>query len=105
MRKSTISKHFRAGGDSTFAAALGAELRLQRRAAGLTQTSLGQPMTRSFVSAVERGHVLPSLAALLLFADRLNLSLESFFAGVNNQMTGTYTPSHEHREDSPARGR
>lgn len=43
--------------------------------AGLTQAELGSPMTRSFVSAVERGRTVPSLRALLLMSARLGVSV------------------------------
>jgi hypothetical protein len=38
---------------------------------GMTQGELGAPFTRSFVSAVELGYCMPSLAALLTIAVRL----------------------------------
>jgi hypothetical protein len=71
----------------------------------LTQTTLGQPLTRGFVSAVERGHVMPSLPALALLVDRLGLSLADFFLGVQLDMTTAYTSRHEFRPDPPAGGR
>ena len=84
---------------------MGAELRRRRDEAGITQSELGGTLSRAFISSVERGRILPSLAALLLLADRLDLSLDSFFAGVNNHMTTAYTSAHERREDSPSRRR
>jgi transcriptional regulator with XRE-family HTH domain len=85
--------------------AIGRELRRQRRARGLTQASLGAPLTRAFVSAVERGRTVPSLPALALLADRLEIPLADFFSGVNAEMTVLYNRADEHRPDAPSRGR
>jgi transcriptional regulator with XRE-family HTH domain len=81
--------------------AIGRELRRRRTAKGLTQASLGEPLTRGFVSAVERGHTVPSIAALALLTDRLDTGLDEFFRGVNDQMTRVYTPAHEHHHPDP----
>jgi transcriptional regulator with XRE-family HTH domain len=63
-------------------------------------------LTRGFVSAVERGRTVPSLAALVLLADRLEIPLSDFFSGVNAEMTVLYNRADEHRPDpSPRRGR
>jgi transcriptional regulator with XRE-family HTH domain len=69
----------------------------------LTQASLGAPMTRAFVSSVERGRTVPSLPALALLVDRLNLSLSEFFLGVQSHMTAAYTSAHE-RSSNPSTG-
>ena len=105
MRESTIRKHDVAGRDGALAGAIGGELRRRRVAAGLTQTTLGEPLTRGYVSAVERGHVVPSLPALALLVQRLDLTLSEFFSGVQPDMTTAYTARHEFHPDSPARGR
>jgi transcriptional regulator with XRE-family HTH domain len=82
------------------ALAIGRELHRRRMASGLSQASLGRPLTRGFVSAVERGHTVPSIAALALLTDRLDTGLEDFFRGVNEQMTWVYTAGHEHHHDT-----
>ena len=105
MRKSTIRKHDVAGRDGGLANAIGLELRRRRVDAGLTQSALGAPLTRAFVSAVERGHVVPSLPALALLVQRLDLSLSEFFSGVQPDMTTAYTARHALHSDPPARGR
>ncbi len=105
MRKSTIRKHDLAGRDGPLASAIGYEIRRRRVAAGLTQTTLGEPLTRAYISAVERGHVVPSLAALALLVQRLDLSLSEFFSGVQSDMTTAYTARHEFHPNPPARGR
>jgi hypothetical protein len=62
-------------------------------------------MTRSFVCAVERGHAVPSIAALSMLVERLGISLAEFFGGVNEQMTAVYTPRHERHQDPTSRRR
>ncbi len=101
MRTSSISKQLRAGTGTPLALAIGLELHRRRKARGLTQASLGEPLTRAFVSAVERGHTVPSIAALALLTDRLGARLDEFFTGVNEQMTRVYTPRHEHPDSDP----
>lgn len=66
-------------------------LRLERR---LTQSELGYPMTKSYVSAVERGATLPSLGALLLLAERLGVGADVLIQGVNIRSTSAYTGAH-----------
>ena len=91
MGKSSITKH-EGGPGSPLSVAIGRELRRRRTAAGLTQQALGRPFTRAYVSAVERGHSLPSIPALAMLTERLGVSLASFFQGVNEQMTSVYNP-------------
>lgn len=69
---SSIAKHEWAA-ETPFARRLGAQIRLLREARGLTQTEMGTPLTRAYVSLVEGGHALPSLPALLLIATRLQV--------------------------------
>jgi transcriptional regulator with XRE-family HTH domain len=105
MSTSSISKQSHAGTGSPLALAIGAELRRRRTAAGQTQAAVGHPLTRSFVCAVERGHTVPSVAALALLVDRLGVSLAEFFLGVNAQMTEVYTPAHERHPNPTSRRR
>lgn len=72
MVLSSIYQHQRRQ-DEPFAALLGSRIRELRLRAGLTQTELGSPRTRSFISAVEHGRTLPSLRALLQMAERLRV--------------------------------
>jgi transcriptional regulator with XRE-family HTH domain len=65
---------------------LGSELRIERTRRGLTQAALGAPLTRAFVSAVERGRAVPSLAALELMLRRVDVPLSAFFAHVEARM-------------------
>ena len=95
----------RAGRGSALALAIGLELRRRRLAAGLTQATLGEPFTRAFVSAIEHGLAIPSIPALALLTDRLATPLDDFFRGVNDQMTGVYSPAHGNGEDPTSRRR
>lgn len=77
------------------AVALGSRIRQRRRALGLTQQELAEPMTKGFVSAVQRGRSLPSLAALCLFAARLQTSVGGLLEGAENLAGAPYTPNDE----------
>jgi transcriptional regulator with XRE-family HTH domain len=105
VRKSSIAKHERAGAGSPLSVAIGYELRRRRRARGLTQASLGAPLTRGFISAVESGKTVPSIPALALLADRLDVPLDAFFLAVKQHMTVLYNPHHERRPNAPPRRR
>ena len=105
MRLSTIAKHSLAGARSPFALSIGAEIRRLRVARGMSQSELGRPLTRSFVSSVEAGNAMPSLPALILLTARLGVSLEAFFGEVNRTLTGMYTAPHDHDQASPDRRR
>ena len=105
MQSSSISKQTRAGPGSPLSLAIGAELRRRRLALGMTQASLGRPLTRAFVCGVERGHTVPSVSALALLVDRLDVSLTEFFRGVNDEMTPVYTRGHERRSHPTSRRR
>jgi len=78
---STISKH-RGGGvlGREARVALGGEIRRLRTARGLTQQQLGSPLTRAYVCSIERGRALPSLASLVLFAQRLDVAPSDLLA-------------------------
>lgn len=86
MRTSTIAKHRAGGGDSTFARALGHEIKQRREALGLTQASAAGPLTRAFVSSVESGRLTPSLPSLLIIARQLNASAATILKAVELQL-------------------
>ena len=88
MRLSTIAKQSVAGGGSEFSRALGAEIRRRRVALGLSQASVGHPLSRAFMSSVERGRLTPSLPSLLMIAERLNMSAGGILASVEGQLEG-----------------
>ncbi|HTC85958.1 MAG TPA: helix-turn-helix transcriptional regulator, partial [Candidatus Acidoferrum sp.] len=60
----------------------------------MSQAEIGLPLTRGFVSAVERGHVVPSLPSLLHLASRLGVDAAALLSSVNGDATGVYTPAH-----------
>lgn len=68
----------------------------------MTQTELGSPLTRAFVSAVEHGRCLPSLAALALFADRLGVSPAELLDPVKHELATLYTSSDARDPDAIA---
>lgn len=82
MRDATIflARHH---GTPDFARALGSELRRLRRQRRLTQRELAAPLTGAYVSAIEAGRVFPSLPALVLLLDRLDVDLATYFATVD----------------------
>ena len=86
MRESTISKHARAGSDTVFAHLLGVEIKRRRIARGLSQSAMGEPLSRSFVSLVEHGRLTPSLPSLLIIATRLGTSAAGILASVESQL-------------------
>jgi transcriptional regulator with XRE-family HTH domain len=102
MVESTISQHTgpRLGSlDVAWRRRLGTELRRRREASGLSQSALGDPLTRAFVSSVEHGRIVPSLPALRHMLARLGLTLATFFAdwderSVERQLTVPYHPGH-----------
>jgi tetratricopeptide (TPR) repeat protein len=58
---------------------IGGRLRAARLAAHLTQAQLaGDRYTKAYVSALEKGHAKPSMAALAYFSERLSLSPTHF---------------------------
>lgn len=57
----------------------------------MTQTELGWPLTRGYVSAIEHGRCLPSLAALAHFADRLKMSPAELLDPVKHELAALYT--------------
>src|SRR5215218_7962160 len=60
---------------------LGQRLRAARHERHLSQEALAQPeFTKSYVSAVERGKVRPSLKALELLSGRLGVSMSELLA-------------------------
>ena len=91
MGQSSISQQLPAGGrlsktlDPDLRRALGRQLRRLRTDRSLTQGELGSPLTRAYVSAVEAGRTVPSLPALQLMVDRLEIPLSTFFEQVERE--------------------
>ena len=88
MGRSSISQHVAPGGrlsktlDPELRRAVGRQLRRLRTDKALTQGELGAPLTRAYVSAVEAGRTVPSLPALQLMVDRLDIPMSTFFEEV-----------------------
>src|SRR6478672_78966 len=101
MAESSITKLLGRGANSEFALALGRAIRDRRRARGLTQTELGHPLTKGFVSEVERGRSLPSLRALTFFADRLDVPISELLDEVKRGLPAVYTPPDENKHAPP----
>ena len=104
MPKSSISKLPDLRPNSHFSRTLGQAIRERRRARGLTQSELGDPFTKGFVSGVERGKSLPSLRALKFLADRLEVPLGELLDQVKRGLPRVYTPRDEN-EHPPAQAR
>lgn len=65
--------------DSALAARIGGRLLAARKRAGLTQQKLAEGRyTKAYVSALEKGHAKPSMAALNFFSQRLGLPPSHF---------------------------
>ena len=102
MRKSSIYQPV----DATrpiWAAELGARIRHRRQALGLTQTELGAPFTKSYVSAIEHGKAVPSLRALWVLSGRLGVGVGDLTNTVYPIATGLYTLPHGDEFDTSAR--
>jgi transcriptional regulator with XRE-family HTH domain len=76
---------------------LGCELRRRRLAARLSQDQASGPLTRAYLSQVESGRTLPSLAALIVLAEQLGTSADEILRGVNIALNSEYSPGHENR--------
>ncbi len=82
---------------------LGARLRKARLARNLTQSEVAQKQfSVSYISAVERGQIRPSLGALERLADRLQVPLAELLRD-DNSMPIPPLPSTERSEGSPER--
>ena len=90
--------------DESFATLLGARIRELRLRVGLTQTELGSPRTRSFISAVEHGRTLPSLRALFQMAERLGVPVAVLLDELELTGRNTYTWLHANDDAPPNDG-
>ncbi len=67
--------------DSVLASRIGGRIRTARLAAGLTQQQLAAGRyTKAYISALEKGHAKPSMAALDFIASRLGLPASRFLS-------------------------
>jgi tetratricopeptide (TPR) repeat protein len=81
-RGATTTKAFKPVSEKTAANSLGTRVRLARKRLGLSQQELAGPeYVASYISAIERDKIHPSLKALQLIATRLNEPVEYFLYG------------------------
>jgi HTH-type transcriptional regulator, quorum sensing regulator NprR len=81
-RGTTPAKAYKAAAEKNVANSLGARVRLARKRLGLSQQELAGPeYVASYISAIERDKIHPSLKALQLIATRLNEPVEYFLYG------------------------
>jgi transcriptional regulator with XRE-family HTH domain len=97
MGKASITNLLPGGRAHDLCASLGSELRRRRIAAHLSQGDLSAPMTRAYVSQVERGRTLPSLPALIVMAEKLGTSADEVLREVNRTLSAEYAARHEDR--------
>ena len=76
---------------------LGSELRRRRLDAKLSQDEVSGPLTRAYLSQVESGRTMPSLAALIVLSEKLGTSAHEILRGVNVALNSEYSPRHENR--------
>jgi transcriptional regulator with XRE-family HTH domain len=102
MQSSSITKHEWAAG-TPFARALGARIRRLREEHGMTQTEMGWPMTRAYVSLIESGQTLPSLPSLLWIAMRLDVDACTLLSSIAHRPR-RYTGAHGSDVRRPSTG-
>jgi transcriptional regulator with XRE-family HTH domain len=97
MGKASITNLLPRGRARDLQLGLGSELRRQRLAAHLSQDQVSGPLTRAYLSQVERGQTMPSLAALIVLAEQLGTSADEVLRRVNVTLNSEYSPRHENR--------
>jgi transcriptional regulator with XRE-family HTH domain len=95
MGKASITNLLPDGRDRRLRMSLGVELRRRRLAARLSQDDVSAPLTRGFVSQVERGRTMPSLPALIVISERLGTSADEVLRAVNRALNSEYAVGHE----------
>ncbi len=73
---------------------VGRRIRAHRQSLGLTQAELAAPLTKSYVSAVENGRVLPSLRALWFLAGRLGVGVGDLVDDIKTPLIREYNAGH-----------
>ncbi|MEW6224747.1 MAG: helix-turn-helix transcriptional regulator [Chloroflexota bacterium] len=74
MHPATIAKQRSVGPGSPFAIALGSAIRARRLELGLSQREAAGPLSKTFLSLVERGLMTPSLGSFTLVAGNLGIA-------------------------------
>src|SRR5437868_11341842 len=81
---------------------VGAKIRAARQAKKYTQSKLARPdFSVSYISAIERGQIHPSLRALEILASRLDLNMADLMPGRygGKEATGTEGAWDNHNEE------
>ena len=97
MGKASITNLLPKGRARDVRLGLGSELRRRRLAANMSQDEVSGPLTRAYLSQVECGRTMPSLAALIVLAEKLGTSADEVLRGVNIPLSSEYSPRHENR--------
>jgi transcriptional regulator with XRE-family HTH domain len=97
MGKASITNLLPRGRAHDLQLGLGNELRRRRLAANLSQDQVSGPLTRAYLSQVERGQTMPSIAALIVLSEQLGTSADEILRGVNVALNSEYSPRHENR--------
>jgi transcriptional regulator with XRE-family HTH domain len=95
MGKASITNLLPDGRDHRLRSSLGSELKRRRLAARMSQDEMSAPLTRAFVSQVERGKTLPSLPALIVMSERLGTSADEVLRAVKRALNEEYAIEHE----------
>lgn len=95
MGKASITNLLPGGRDKAVRRHLGNEIRRRRLAAHLSQDEVSKPLTRGYVSQVERGRTMPSLPALIVIAEHLGTSADVVLRAVNRTLSEEYAVGHE----------
>ncbi len=95
MGKASITNLLPEGRDQTIRRRLGNEIRRRRLAAHMSQEDVSAPLTRGYVSQVERGQTMPSLPALIVIAEHLGTSADVVLRAVNRALSEEYAVGHE----------
>jgi transcriptional regulator with XRE-family HTH domain len=104
VRLSTIAKQSTTGSGSAYARALGGEVRRRRRALGLSQSIVSDPLTRGFLSSVEAGRTIPSIPSLVMIARRLHTTAAAILESVDRQLEGETDGGSKDQAAFPRRG-
>jgi transcriptional regulator with XRE-family HTH domain len=97
MGKASITNLLPKGRANDLRLGLGSELKRRRLAANMSQDEASGPLTRAYLSQVESGRTMPSLAALIVLAEKLGTSADEVLRGVNVALNPEYSPRHENR--------
>ena len=97
MGKASITNLLPQGRARDLCLGLGSELRRRRLAAKLSQDQVSGPLTRAYLSQVECGRTMPSLAALIVLSEQLGTSADEILRKVNVTLNQEYSPRHEDR--------